>query len=427
MAYSSITRTAKGRDAINYALGIDGKGHNGKENRNEYISFVNLPLPADKNDKRFIRAFMDVWKHARKNHDCQMLRLVISYSRNELDPDNPADILKADEIGQKIVNKYYPNRQAVVFTQIDGKSGLVHTHILISDVELETYKGCENRLYKAKYVEKIVDKTIEESGITLDYGQGMSKEEWKESKKGIKNRDTYKESNARAKGQYVWKDDLKARISSCMASCTSEAQFIDEMKKNGVLVEIHDAKTTKKKDGSTKTRDKYYTYTLTDTSKFPDGQKVPENRKARSNKLGTDYDVKTIIATLQRNKEQEEQAKQSKHSVIDAVEPRDGAKPVNNTEIPNHAQNTHHGANIEHVKGHFITDDITDGEELAFKLGVKAQEEAKRKAAKESGFYGNAYNKDLERINKRRNVQINGVDFSQELDTLYDKSDDFEK
>ena len=64
-----------------------------------------------------------------------MLRLVISYSRNELDPDNPADILKADEIGQKIVNKYYPNRQAVVFTQIDGKSGLVHTHILISDVD----------------------------------------------------------------------------------------------------------------------------------------------------------------------------------------------------------------------------------------------------------------------------------------------------
>ena len=77
-----------------------------------------------------------------------------------------------------------------------------------------------------------------------------------------------------------------------MSSCTSEAQFIDEMKKNGVLVEIHDAKTTKKKDGTTKTREKYYTYNLTDTSKFPDGQKVPENRKARSNKLGTDYDVK---------------------------------------------------------------------------------------------------------------------------------------
>lgn len=424
MAYSSITRTAKGRDAINYALGIEGKGHNGKKNRNEYISFVNLPLSADKKDKRFIRAFMDVWKHARKNHDCQMLRLVISYSRNELDPDNPADILKADEIGQKIVNKYYPNRQAVVFTQIDGKSGLVHTHILISDVELETYKGCENRLYKAKYVEKIVDKTIEESGITLDYGQGMSKEEWKESKKGTKNRDTYTERNARAKGQYVWKDDLKARISSCMASCTSEAQFIDEMKKNGVLVEIHDEKTTKKKDGSTKTREKYYTYTLTDTSQFPDGQKVPENRKARSNKLGTDYDVKTIFATLQRNKEQEEQGAQQKHSVIDAVEPHDGAKPVNNTEIPDNMQNMHHGAKNAPQKGHFIT----DNEELAFKLGIKAQEEEKRKAAKESGaFFGNAYNKDLERINKRRNVEINGVDFSQEIDTLYDNNDDFEK
>ena len=423
MAYSSITRTAKGRDAINYALGINGKGHNGKETRNQYISFINLPLQSDKNDKRFINAFESVWKHARKNHTCQMLRIVISYSLNELDPNNPEDILKADEIGQKFAKENYPNRQAVIFTQIDGKSGLIHTHILISDVEMETYKGCENRLYKADYVADMVDKTIEESGITLDYGQGMNKEEWEASKKGTKNRDTYTERNARAKGQYVWKDDLKARISSCMASCTSEAQFIDEMKKNGVLVEIHDEKTTKKKDGTIINRDKYYTYTLTDTSKFPDWQKVPERRKARSNKLGTDYDVKTIIATLQHNKEQEEQEEQQKHSVIDAVEPQDGAKPVKRTEIPNHVQNTHHGANIEHVKGHFIT----NNEELAFKLGIKAQEEEKRKAAKEGAFFVNEFNKDLQRINKRRNVQINGVDFSQELDTLYDKSDDFEK
>lgn len=427
MAYSSITRTPKGRDAINYALGLYGKGHNGKEKRNEYISFVNLPLPENENDKRFINAFESVWKHARNNHTCQMLRLIVSYSRNELDPDNPEDILKANEIGQKIVKMFYKNRQAVVFTQIDGKSGLIHTHILISDVELETYKACDNILYKSDYVADMVDKVIESEGITLDYGQGMSKEEWKEHKKGIKNRDTYKESNARANNKYVWKDDLKARISSCMASCTSEAQFIEEMKKNGVLVEIHGAKTIKKKDGTIINRDKYYTYTLTDTSKFPDGQKVPERRKARSNKLGTDYDVKTILETLQHNKEQEEQ---QKHSEIEAVEPHDGAKPVNNTEIPDNSQNAHHGAKNAPQKGHFITDDeepITDNEELAFKLGIKAQEEEKRKAAKEGAFFGNEFNNDLQRINKRRNVQINGVDFSQELDTLYDKSDEYEK
>ena len=424
MAYSSITRTPKGRDALNYALGLYGKGHNGKEKRNEYISFVNLPLPADKNDKRFINAFEDVWKHARNNHSCQMLRLIVSYSRNELDPDNPADILKANEIGQKIVKMFYKNRQAVVFTQIDGKSGLIHTHILISDVELETYKACDNILYKSDYVADMVDKVIESEGITLDYGQGMDKDAWKAHKKGIKNRDTYKESNARAKGQYVWKDDLKARISSCMASCNSESQFIDDMKKNGVLVEIHGAKTTKKKDGTIINRDKYYTYTLTDTSKFPDGQKVPERRKARSNKLGTDYDVKTIIATLQRNKEQEEQEEQQKHSEIEAVEPHHGAKPVKRTEIPDNTQNTRHGAKNAPQKGHFIT----NNEELAFKLGIKAQEEEKRKAAKESGaFFNNTYNNELERINKRRNVKINGVDFSQGIDELYDKSDDFEK
>ena len=140
--------------------------------------------------------------------------------------------------------------------------------------------------------------------------------------------------------------------------------------------------------------------------------------------MGTDYDVKTIIATLQRNKEQEEQAKQQKHSVIDAVEPHDKAKPVNRTETPDNARNAHHGAKNAHQKGHFITDD----EEMALRLEAKARQEAKRKAAKESGaFYGNEFNKDLQRINRRRNVQVNGVDFSQELYNLYDKSDEYEK
>ena len=101
-----------------YAAG-HAKGHNGHEQRNAMVGYVNLLPGVDPADQMQTR-----WNKARKNHTTQVLRIVQSFSRNELNPESPEDILTANMIGQEFVQKHYPNRQAMVFTQIDGKSGL---------------------------------------------------------------------------------------------------------------------------------------------------------------------------------------------------------------------------------------------------------------------------------------------------------------
>ena len=141
MAYSRVTRTAFGRDALEYAAG-HGMGHNHNEHRNVDVGYVNL-LP-DIDPAYQMEMY---WNRARANHKIQVLRVVQSFSKKELNPQDENDILTANLIGQEFVQKYYPNRQAVVFTQIDGKSGLVHNHVIISDTDIFTYKGCTKEQY----------------------------------------------------------------------------------------------------------------------------------------------------------------------------------------------------------------------------------------------------------------------------------------
>lgn len=95
MAYTRVTRTCNGRGALEYAYGKD-KGHNGNQNRNEMISCVNLLPGVD------VATQMEKhWNKARSNHKTQVIRIVQSFSINELNPDEPADILTANMIGQE--------------------------------------------------------------------------------------------------------------------------------------------------------------------------------------------------------------------------------------------------------------------------------------------------------------------------------------
>lgn len=247
-----------------YAAGHT-KGHNGNEHRNAMIGYVNLLPGVDPADQMQVR-----WNKARKNHTTQVLRIVQSFSRNELNPDNPEDILTANMIGQEFVQKYYPDRQAMVFTQIDGKPGLVHNHVIISDTDLIASKGCTKEQY---YFPKIMEWTNEIAGqyMKLDFGEKTE------------DKTTQTERHKREVGEYVWKDDLKSRITEAMQTSETEADWISNLTKYGVNM---------------------------DTSKFPEGKKIPANLKSRSYKLGTRYDAEGVETYFQK-KEQELQKQKS--------------------------------------------------------------------------------------------------------------------
>ena len=198
MAYTRVTRTANGHGALMYAYG-KGKGHNGSDVRNDLIANVNiLPgVPAEIQMQKY-------WNRARANHKTQVIRVVQSFSVRELNPDEPADILTANIIGQEFVQRYYPDRQAVVFTQTDGKSGLIHNHVIISDTDMTSSRGCDKQQYYqptlAKWTDEIAGQYFE-----LDFGDTT-----------VPDKTTQTERAKRALGEYVWKDDLKSRITEAM-------------------------------------------------------------------------------------------------------------------------------------------------------------------------------------------------------------------
>ena len=265
MAYTRVTRTANGHGALMYAYG-KGKGHNGSDVRNDLIANVNiLPgVPAEIQMQKY-------WNRARANHKTQVIRVVQSFSVRELNPDEPADILTANIIGQEFVQKYYPDRQAVVFTQTDGKSGLIHNHVIISDTDMTSSRGCDKQQYYqptlAKWTDEIAGQYFE-----LDSGDTT-----------VPDKTTQTERAKRALGEYVWKDDLKSRITEAMNESESEDDWIKNLPAHGVNIEVHDSKK----------RGKYYTYELMDTDGFGD-KKIPQNLKSRSYKLGTLYDAEHV-------------------------------------------------------------------------------------------------------------------------------------
>ena len=265
MAYTRVTRTVNGAGALAYAYG-KGKGHNDNQHRNDMIANVNI-LPGVPTEIQMQK----YWNRARANHKTQVIRVVQSFSINELNPDEPEDILTANIIGQEFVQKYYPDRQAVVFTQTDGKSHLVHNHIIISDTDMTSSRGCDKQQY---YQPTLAQWTNEIAGqyFELDFGDTT-----------VPDKTTQTERAKRALGEYVWKDDLKSRITEALNESESEDDWIKNLPAHGVNIEVHDSKK----------RGKYYTYELMDTDGFGD-KKIPQNLKSRSYKLGTLYDAEHV-------------------------------------------------------------------------------------------------------------------------------------
>ena len=271
MAYTSVRKDKNGRAAIAYAEGENNRGHNGNEVRNQYVGTVNMMpgIPYADQMERY-------WRTARKNHKNQVVVLLMGFSENEFNPDDPEDIQKANEVGQEVVRRFYPGRQAVVFTQIDGKSGLVHNHIYINDVSLENGLACTKEQHKFEVVKEWANEVTAEF-TTLDFGKNQTD----------KKRTRYERVLAE-QGKWSWKEDLRDRVTTAMSEAVDEQSFLDNLSKNGVEVEVKD----QKKHGH------FYTYTLTDFSRMPEGTEQPKKAHARSYGLGPAYGYEALMDLL---------------------------------------------------------------------------------------------------------------------------------
>ena len=289
--YSRITASKNGRAAIRYARG-KGPGKNG---RCVLITTINMLPGTDYADQ-----MTPLWKRVRANHTTQVRRIIISFSKNELDPENAADIETANTIVKEFIKTYYPDRQAVLFYQNDGTGGCLHCHAIVNDVSLTDHKACTRTQGHYTYVRKGID-NVAAKYITLDDGgKSASRQTHTERAKAEKAAvimEGYPELQDEAlrrvlmkEKAYSYKEDMKQRIHEAALSSTDEDTFFDELKARGISA----IKKTSAKYGE------HYVYNF---DMCPVGVK---NTRARSYKLGYSFSPEAVRMLWQKKEQQDD-------------------------------------------------------------------------------------------------------------------------
>ena len=265
-----------------------GRGKNNKSARNDFVTGINL-LP---DSVIPFSAQMDkYWKKANSRNKIRIHRIVQSFSREELNPENPADILLGHEIGVRTAKELYgEDCQIIVATQTDGKGHCVHNHILVSNVTLNGTGLASERTFHP-HVRRVTDEITAQFIDIPDVKPAVEKESPEVRGMRISNREAEGTSDVR----YIWQDDLRNRI----RISASEAQDMDDF---FARLQMHGVKATVRK--ATKKQPEHILYELTDTSGFADPEKVPGNLKSKSYKMGLDFQPEGILSTIKRRKEE---------------------------------------------------------------------------------------------------------------------------
>ncbi|HFI0617206.1 TPA: relaxase/mobilization nuclease domain-containing protein [Streptococcus suis] len=159
MVVSSIKPIKKSIGA--YENYIFGKAHNNKKERNLVIFGVgNCKDLAPEDMVKALKYERESFLSSKRKHDAYTL--VIAFS-DELNPNNPNDIKKAEKITREIVETAYPNRSAMIAIQRDGKGGLLHAHVLLNNVDAN---GKALRQTGWKHLKRSTDMVTIKNGLT---------------------------------------------------------------------------------------------------------------------------------------------------------------------------------------------------------------------------------------------------------------------
>ena len=287
MCYTRISNSRDGKACIRYVM--HKKGHNGAEARNEIVSGINLlpdaiipfSVQMDKN-----------WQKASSRNKVRVHRIVQSFSREELDPDNTEDVAIAHEIGVRTAKELYgEDCQCIVATQTDGEGHLVHNHILVSNVTMNGTGLTNERTFHPN----IRRKTDEITAQFIDIPDAEPAQEVITPE--VRGMRTSNADAAEGETRYIWQDDLRQRIRDAATVSKDMDGFFLELQRRGV-------KGVAKK--ATKTQPDYILYELIDKTGFDGLDKVPKNLKSKSFKMGVDFQPEGIEKTIQKNQTEKE-------------------------------------------------------------------------------------------------------------------------
>ena len=279
----------------------EGAAHNGHEIRNIFIATVNL-MP----DKPYAEQFAQLLSTRKKmdtdkRQQIQAILVIQSFARDELEPVYPANRKKANKIGLQFAKEQYPDCQAVVYTQIDGQSELIHNHIIACNCKVTDHKAINSSAYLVLNARKKTNEVTRRFGVKLSaalsdksdhdilYGTAADKKSKHERRLEMSGAD------------YIWEKDIKERVAAAMNAATSEQDFYDKQLPAYGLTISHHGKSKAAVSGE------YVIYVLTDKSKMPPDD--PDQRKkieVKSYKLGSDYELPHLQEILKTKQAQQQ-------------------------------------------------------------------------------------------------------------------------
>lgn len=296
-----MNRAKSAAAAISYALGPNRM----KQETKDWLIKHGCPPGALKNnDRAVVRSGINisptyanaemkaVRQHA--NGDTiknQAIRIIQSFSADDLDITNPENWQICNEIGYEFARRafggvdderkegYYPPYQIAVYTHVDGKGHKLHNHIIVNKTNLHDSKQwtVDNLDQEWRSFREIND------SVCREYGLKITQERSKKVKKTISEREL------EMKGQYVWKSDLRARIDDALAEIKKKnISLEDALKARGVDVR--------------RRGENGISYAFVDQ----EGKK----RISRGQRLGTIYERKSVDEYEEGIKRQREQAQE---------------------------------------------------------------------------------------------------------------------
>lgn len=155
--------------AVNYASAHNGKdkAHNGYDmKRVLYASGVNCDAETGLKEMMKLvnrKQFIQDLKPQKGKKIVQGYTLIQSFDKS-FDYQNPDDVQKVNELGQKLVEKVVKNRMALVYTQADGTHHMLHNHIIVCSLT-SNLKAMRSKQTRFKTWAKANDEVLQEAGL----------------------------------------------------------------------------------------------------------------------------------------------------------------------------------------------------------------------------------------------------------------------
>ena len=281
---AKISNGASAASAINYALGHDRPMH---EKTEQWLQDNQLERPVELAKCRAVavggtngidpfiaKEQFDVVRqlHNQTKESNQVLRITQSFALNELNPKIQNDWQKANDLGVELAEKLYPNHQSAVYTHLDGKNHVLHNHIIVNKVNLETGKKLREK--KGESVQRARELN----------DQIAFRENWY-ILEPPKDRQTDTEKELLAKNEYSYMDDLRGRINQSLqdVSVSSYEAFKERLSTYGIILSE---------------RGQTFSYAFLDANN--------KQRRARETRLGSDFGRETILHELENRTRQNE-------------------------------------------------------------------------------------------------------------------------